>query len=51
MPGLIALVAAIIVFMLVLKTVFLVGAIGIALLVSMIVYAAAEKLMEIARAR
>jgi hypothetical protein len=45
MPGLIALIIAVIIFWLVLKTVFLVGAVLIALAASVAVYFVAEKLL------
>ncbi len=45
MHGLIALIIAVIVFWLVLKTVFLVGAVLIALAAAAIVYAVAQKLL------
>jgi multisubunit Na+/H+ antiporter MnhE subunit len=49
MPGLIALIIAIIVFWLVLKAVFLIGAVLIGLAAAVVVYFIAEKLLNKAR--
>ena len=49
MPGLIALIVAIIVFVLVVKTVFLVGGVLIGLAVAAFVYFVAERLLGKAR--
>jgi multisubunit Na+/H+ antiporter MnhE subunit len=46
MPGLIALIIAIIVFWLVLKAVFLIGAVLIGLAAAVVVYFVAEKLLN-----